>query len=234
VRWRHGFFGPVTGVPPGSAAGNGPTSGDGRDPLVAAALSPFDASALTLRLTTLFGHDPRTGSYVHALFLIDPHDLTFSPTADGGHEAQLDLIVAAVNDTGQFAGHWRQTQTLHLTDADYPRDRDRGVVFSAKMLVRDPGGYQIRAAVLDKATGKTGSGSQFVEVPRVGKGRLALSSVLMKGQTDDAAAALITARAEPTIRIFRPGSQAVYAYEIYVGVARRNVRASQWVDFELR
>jgi hypothetical protein len=81
------------------------------------------------------------------------------------------------------------------------------------MQVRDPGGYQIRAAVLDKATAKVGSGSQFVEVSRVGVRRLAVSSVVMKGES-------ATAQAEPTVRIFRPGSQAVYAYEIYAGVKR--------------
>ena len=70
------------------------------DPLVAAALSPFATGAIDVRLTTLFAHDAKAGSYVRALFFIDPAGLTFVDGADGRHEADLTLLLLAIGDNG--------------------------------------------------------------------------------------------------------------------------------------
>jgi hypothetical protein len=88
----------------------------------------------------------------------------------------------------------------------------------------------VRAAVRDLDTKLTGSASQFLEVPKVGSGRLALSGVLLKG-VREASVASIDADAgggpeglaesvllEPEVRVLEPGTDAVYAYEIYDGL----------------
>jgi hypothetical protein len=79
-----------------------------------------------------------------------------------------------------------------------------------------------------------GSASQFLDVPRVGAGRLAVSGVLLRAQPPAAATGPAAAdgtgagaaEAErddvlgaPPVRIFRPGSQVVYAYQIYDGLS---------------
>jgi hypothetical protein len=81
------------------------------------------------------------------------------------------------------------------------------------------------AAVRDVNTKAVGSASQYVEVPRVGSGRLALSGVLLQGLVAaDAASAAApeglddAVLIEPQVRILEPGTEAVYAYEIYDGL----------------
>ena len=88
----------------------------------------------------------------------------------------------------------------------------------------------MRAAVRDVNTKLTGSASQFLEVPKVGSGQLALSGVLLKGLTECRPPRLTVARRpgsrglaeavllEPEVRVLQPGTDAVYAYEIDDGL----------------
>jgi hypothetical protein len=191
-----------------------------------AALSPFGATTLEVRLTTLFGHDTREGSFIRSLFFIDPAGVSFTKREDGRHVARLTVLLLAVGDDGQMKMQWRRAIDLQLTAASYETAKKRGILYSASIPLKAPGAYQLRVAVRDEQTSALGSTSQFVEVPAVGKGRVAISGIVLQGV--DAAdvpapGAAPTERlertllAEPAIRIFRPGSEAVYAYEVYDG-----------------
>ena len=83
----------------------------------------------------------------------------------------------------------------------------------------------MRAAVEDLTSKAVGSASQFLEVPKVGRGSLALSGVLSKGVSgaespakeaeslDAAPEGLADAVLfEPEVRVLSPGVNAVYAY----------------------
>ncbi len=118
----------------------------------------------------------------------------------------------------------------NLTDDQYKGALDHGIVYRSRLFVDRPGAYQIRAAIRDVTTGRAGSGSQFLVIPEVGKGKLALSGLMLKGFADTSMAlevaplevATTSLSVEtllgPTIRILNPGSKAVYAYEIYDGL----------------
>jgi VWFA-related protein len=206
VRWRRGAFGPADAASPADAP---------EDSLVTAALSPFNAGAMTLRVTAMFGHTPATGSYVHALFFVDINDVKFAHRVDDDvYTGEVELLVVAVNESGQRVKAWRKIEPMTLHAADYEAARKRGITFDTAVSLKDPGGYQIRAAVRDTTTGNVGSSSQFVLVPKVGSGQLAISSVLMKGeQTTES-----EAREQPAVRIFTSGTNVTYAYEIYTGL----------------
>ena len=126
---------------------------------------------------------------------------------------------------------WRREVPLALTDKAFQRVRERGLVVTVKSAVKESGPYQMRAAVEDVSSKERGSASQFVAVPDVGTGRLALSGVLLKGTTDgdaktndvapnpDAPEGLAdVVLFEPEVRILSPGVNAVYAYEIFDGL----------------
>ena len=232
VRARQGFFGP--------AEANADRDELMADPLLLAAMSPFGGGAINLRLTSLFGHDAASGPYVRSLLFIDPNGLTFSRGPDGRHHARAEVLQAAVGDNGEVLGNWRRTITLQLTDEQLEDARKHGVVYSTRMSVKKPGAYQVRAAVQDVATTRVGSASQFLEVPEVGKGRLALSGILLQAKGGEATAAETAASelqltetvatepdvlGRPTLRIFRPGSEVVYAYEVYDGLGEKAAQA---------
>jgi VWFA-related protein len=217
VRWRRGVFGPADPASPSEVA---------EDPLVTATLSPFNAGAMTMRVTAMFGHAPATGSYVHALCFVDINDVHFTHTADDTYAGEIELLVVAVDASGQRVQAWRKTEPLTLNGAAYEEARKRGITFSATVSLKAEGGYQIRAAVRDTSTGAVGSSSQFVLVPKVGLGQLAISSVLMQGEmpasamakADEATGISAETRQQPAVRIFSPASQVTYAYEIYAGL----------------
>jgi VWFA-related protein len=218
VRSRKGLFGPAD-------AGRERAAADG-DALVMAALSPFGATTLEVRLTALFGHDPREGSFIRSLFFIDPAGVSFTRREDGRYIGQLTVLVLAIGDDGKMKTQWRRAIDLALNQASYETAKKRGILYSASIPMKAPGAYQLRVAVRDENTSAMGSTSQFVEVPAVGKGRVAISGVVLQGvdATDMPAPGAAQAErlernvlAEPAIRIFHPGSEAVYAYEVYDG-----------------
>ena len=206
------------------------------DPLVAAALSPFSTGAVDVRLTTLFAHDKKQGSYVRSLFFIDPAGLTFVDGPGGRKDADVTLLLLAIGDNGLAVAQQRIEVPLRLDDAAYRLLRQRGLLYSARLAIKEPGGYQVRAAVQDMHSQAVGTGAQFVEVPDVGKDRVALSGVVMMdvASLDPAKATAQTATTlatdaigdgvlgEPAIKIFRPGSEVVYTCEIYDGRKKRN------------
>jgi VWFA-related protein len=224
VRARRGLFGPADKRRPQEDAP--------ADPLITAALSPFATGAIDVRLTTLFAHDNEAGSYVKSLFFVDPSGLTFVDGADGRKEADLSLLLFAVGDNGVPVNQTRRRLELRLDADEYRQLRQRGLLYSTRLGIKAPGGYQIRAAVQDDRSKAIGTSAQFVEVPRVGKGRVALSGVVMMdvasattdgGQAGPAGADAIAdgVLGEPAIKIFKPGSEVVYTCEIYDGRGRR-------------
>jgi VWFA-related protein len=220
VRARQGFFGPSDPTEP---------KGFGYDTLTTAALSPFASGAITARLTSMFGHDGKHGAYVRSLLFIDTSDLRFDEDQPGRHTATFQVNLLALGDNGVVLAEWRRLVPVALNDAQFQLARERGIVYSVRTRIKKPGGYQMRAAVRDVNTNLTGSASQFIEVPKVGSGKLALSGVLLKGLAEAAtvdgtvrdAAAEGLAEAvllEPEVRVLEPGTDAVYAYEIYDGL----------------
>jgi VWFA-related protein len=227
VRSRGGLFGP--------GLGDRPRGPEHSDPVVAAALSPFGASDIPVRLTALFGFDAgRRAAYARALLFIDANGVAFARGDDGRHEAKLDVLQIAVGDNGALLADWRRTITLSLSDEQLLDAKTRGVVYSTRMPVKKPGAYQVRVAIRDMSTDALGSASQFLEIPEIGKGRLAVSGVLVRAAGGHASPAETAATdlardgdgdrlssavlGEPSVRIFEPGSEVVYAYEIYDGL----------------
>jgi VWFA-related protein len=223
VRSRQGYFGPADPTERAEPVG---------DALTEAALSPFGTGGIAARLTALFGHDPEAGAYVRSLLFLDANGLQFSRGEAGRHEARADVLQLAVGENGEMLGQWRRTLTFSLDDDQLRDARLRGIVYSTRMPVKRPGGYQVRLAVRDLASGAIGSASQFLEVPEVGRGRLAVSGVLVTAHREGGGLAAVDhageaaaerevvtrVLGEPAVRVFEPGSEVVYAYEIYDGL----------------
>jgi VWFA-related protein len=177
------------------------------DPLISAALSPFATGGLDVRLSPLFGHDAAEGAFVRTLVAVDPAGLTLAETPHG-REGNLTLLVFALDDQGRVVGQTREVVAVQLDAAAYARAREQGLRYGVRLPFEKAGGYQVRAAVLDERSKALGASAQFVEIPRVGRGRLALSSVVLSVGDEPG---------HPLATVFPRGTRLEYRGTVYDG-----------------
>ena len=149
--------------------------------MLGAIASPFNTDAIDLRLTSLFGNEARTGSFMRSLLYIDAKDLTFTKEADGWHKTVMDVMALTFGDEGQVVDRLNKTQTIRVRGEIYQRVLRNGLVYFLNVPVKKAGAYQLRIAVRDATTERVGSASQFIEVPNLSKKRLTLSGIVVIG-----------------------------------------------------
>src|SRR4030095_13748227 len=86
-------------------------------------------------------------------------------------------------DNGEPGDQIGQTNTVQLPEAEYQRAMRQGFVFNVTAPIKKPGAYQFRISLRDTATNRIGSAGQFIEVPDLGRKRLALSGGLVREKT---------------------------------------------------
>ena len=190
VRTRRGFFG-FTGksLTPATAPRTRTQQ------LRAALVSPFPAGGVSLRLTSLFGRAVKEGAFVRSLIHIDGQDLTFKRQPDGSYKSVIDVVALTFGAKGLVVNEANVTHTLTLKERAYKQVMRDGLLYNMVVPTKKPGGYQFRVAVRDTESERTGSASQYVEVPDVKKGRLTLSGMILKSA--DATTPGIAAKAVP-------------------------------------
>jgi VWFA-related protein len=211
VRTRTGFYG-VTD------AELRPAPLAGRQQLVAALESPFSSGDLRLRLTSLFFDEPGGGSFTRNLIHIDGHDLTFADEPNGWHKVSFDILAVTYDAAGEAADKYGRAETMHVGDAAYRQAQEYGLIYTLNVPVKKAGAYQLRVAVRDAVSNRVGSANQFIEVPDLGKKRLALSGLAVTGLRPPgggAPSAEPDPQAGPAVRRLRPGMTLEYACLVY-------------------
>lgn len=207
--------------------------------LISAATSPFASGDMRLRLTSLFGNDQQTGSFVRSLLYIDPRDLSFREEPDGSRTAQLDVLALTFGESGKAVDEVNRIETIRKSPDEYRKLMQTGLLYTIKVPIRQAGAYQLRVAVRDASTQRTGSANEFIEVPDMNRGYLALSGIALSGRNpsqarkeavstamtpsayspagSDAAAPAedFDPQANPAVRRLRPGMELRYDYLIY-------------------
>jgi VWFA-related protein len=223
VRSRKGFFAVASaGAESPSSAGHEGLADVIDSPVSAwmggVARSSFAARDLEVRLTSLFGSDARSGSYVRSLLYIDLEGVTFQEQPDGTSQAKLEVGVMTFGIDG-FAVE-RRARSVTIPEF-FEGTRREGVTFTLDVPVKKPGPYQVRAAVRDLASARLGSASQFLEVPNLGENRLALSGLVLSGgaTADGNGVRPVTDVGDrdptPAVRRFRRGSSVSYAVSVF-------------------
>jgi VWFA-related protein len=192
-----------------------------------ALLSPFVAADLPLRLTPLWSLDAKRGPLVRCLLHMDARSMTFQEEADGVRKVELQALAVTFGATGSKGQQGGGTYTLRFQPEAVEAALRGGLALTLD-LPATAGPYQVRAAVRDVASGRTGSAAQFVEVPDLKKGRPALSSIVMSG-VEVGPASPVAAEAKagaapestldpdstPALRRFRRGASIAYAFTVY-------------------
>jgi VWFA-related protein len=212
VRSRTGFFGTSDRGTPAIPAGR-------QQQIAHAIASPFATGDIHVRLTPLFTQGPK-GSYLNTMLFIDSKDLKFTPEPDGKQKAVIDVVAITFGDNGQPVDSSDRTYTLHVPPEGMEALK-RGLVSTVSHPVRKPGPYQMRVVVRDAETERIGTASQFIEVPDVSKGRLTLTSMLVRERLTAAptegAEGTVSAPdpdGTPAVRIFKQGQTLLYGYLI--------------------
>lgn len=224
IRSRKGFY----GAEESARAGTQPVTREQR--MIAALESPFAAGELRLRLTTLFVN-VRQGSFVRTLLHIDGRDLNFKEMPDGWRQADIDVIASSYGENGLIADYLSRSETIRARGKVYAKLLRYGLNYNLLVPIKKPGPYQMRAAVRDTSTNHLGSAYQFIEVPDLKNGQLALSGIALSSAVLDLAALSSNggvydapsdngeqAQPTPAVRRFKPGMSVDYRYVIYNAV----------------
>jgi VWFA-related protein len=216
IRSRTGFFGTADDQPPAV-----PETRQAQ--MVKAMASPFSSGAVRVKLTTLFSDSEKQGSYLNTMLHIDLHDLTFTQDPEGNRTATIDVLAGTFNVDGERVDGLDRSWQLRLPENTYNELLKTGLVYSAHLPVKKPGPYQMRVVLRDATSQNLGSATQFIEVPDLKKGRLALSGIVLaeehlrKPASGDPAEGQITAddpEGTAALRVFKSGAAALYLYEV--------------------
>lgn len=172
VRSRSGFFGET----------DDQTIPKFRSPveqLRASMLSPFKSTGVDLRLTALYAEWPLHGPVVRNLLLIKGSDLTWKLDAKGGGETQIALIAVATGAGDQPLASLGNIFDVHIPPERMSAVMRDGALYTLDVPVPKRGAFQIRVAVEDQATAKTGSATQFLQIPDFKRAGFALTSIVL-------------------------------------------------------
>ena len=212
VRYRKGFY----GSPEDSPTRPQDTP---RGKLFAALRSPFGASDINLKLTTLFAYDKREGAFIRTLLFIGTNGLTFIEQPQGKFSANANLLAEVFAQDGRMIQDINKTITIQARKEELESIKRGGFVYEFTVPVKDPGAYQFRVAVQDAGSERLGAANNFIEVPNVSQGQLALSDIIVFGKTpaamDGKQLMSVDSQAATAERKFRQGTELSYALIIY-------------------
>lgn len=148
--------------------------------IMRALTSPFAMNDINLKLNALFGHSAKRGYYVHSFLNIDAADLEFTKMPNGELQSNFDILAISYGDNGAPVDKENLVGTIKLRPEVYEKVKNRGISYSFIFPVKKPGAYQMRVAIMDKASKEVGSANQFVEVPNLKKNGILLSGIVLE------------------------------------------------------
>src|SRR5262249_47169901 len=154
------------------------TAGTKEESIMAAARSPLARRDVDVTANVIVKPEPNKGASVGIHLLIDATRLNFSQSADGHYQNSFDVVGFVYDKLGKLRGGFSETIKSNLSPDEYKRALRTGLTYSADTEL-PPGYFQVRAAVREETTGNLGTVSHYLEIPNLGNGRLAMSSVFL-------------------------------------------------------
>jgi VWFA-related protein len=225
VRGKSGFNGVPDQLTIGPASAVPKTR---EEQLLDALASPFGATGIRVRLTSVFNQTRKTGPVVQSLLHFGGRELAFEQEADGTWHAAVDVVTSAYRGVKQPMQQRQRRMEIRLPEADYQRALHEGFLLTLVDQMKLPGGFLMRAVVRDAGNGRIGSASAYVQVPDTHKGKLALAGIFLKQAppemvnpkiappSTDGNEGSVEAWSEggPATRRYRPGQGILYGYAV--------------------
>jgi hypothetical protein len=169
VRLRRAYY--VNQPTVAKSKSNSPQISTPETELLSALGSAQPVRSLPLSLSVGFVRKSETESILEASMQLSHDAFEFNSADD---KKELDVIGAAIDDRGLI---YTFKQILRVTPQS-DKEAARPVIWHQQLNVR-PGLYQVRVAVRDRATGRTASAMEWIEIPKAGTPRLAMSSLFL-------------------------------------------------------
>ncbi len=171
--------------------------------------SPFQSSDIDMEVETSY-FSAKKDYFIRATIYIDGKNVFFEgpPIHRTG---VLHVILRAFNAIGgTLEGGIDQMRRIDLNEEGYERAQKFGLIYTTLLPVPKPGPYQVRAACRDEATGKIGTGGDFVSIPKPKGNGLRLSGIVFQHAlgTDDH----VVPAAGPSV--YSAGQTARFAFQI--------------------
>lgn len=172
--------------------------------------SPFGGSAIDLRLRSSYLSARKNEWLAQTALWVDAHNLTLEGPVNN-RSGMIHLLVRAFSVNGaEMDGGIDQLLRVSLNEEGYDRAMKYGLVYATSIPIAKSGPYQVRAAILDQASGKIGTANQFLLIPKPNVRGFLLSGIVfpqMMAKQDD-----ITPATGPAT--FAPGERIPFAVEV--------------------
>ena len=182
VQVRRGFF-DVDPEPPVAKSrkgekpkAQGPAEKSPASELSKVMFAPYPNRDIPLTLSLSYLKTPGKGPILTAFMQVPNEFLSFVP-ANGKQTALVDVAGTVLNDKGQVGASFNNRLTIESTSSGAVNvGQYSGQGYN--LYVR-PGLYQVRVGARDEKSGRSGSAHEWIEIPDLASGQLALSSLLV-------------------------------------------------------
>jgi hypothetical protein len=168
--------------------------------------SPFEGTAIGVRVTPIFTDNATEGGVVDVLCHIEARDLGYLRDAQGSYHLAFQIGADSVIEGGSISRLYLRERELHFTADEYRRTVEHGLGVTLRLSWAS-GPRDVRVIVADQRSGRTGVGSAFVQVRDLASGAFFLSSIAAQGEARPQQSA-----AE---RIFRLGDRVSFVYNVF-------------------
>ena len=192
-----------------------------------ALFSPFGASGITMRMTSIFANDIKEGNFVRAFLHIDGKSITFTDEANGDKKVSFEIIGYTFGEKGEIVDSFGKSYAIVVKAEAAQRLLEKGLVYAMRVPIKKAGAYQLRVALRDTQSDKIGAATQFIEIPNLDKNHLALSGLVLQtftfeqwkaitgGNLTQTPTVMTDAQTETATRVFKRGSVLLFNYVIY-------------------
>jgi VWFA-related protein len=183
--------------------------------LLSALNSNAPQHAVPTSLVLVYRNAGTAGFALTASMQLPSSALSFADV-NGKQIATVDVAAIVLDQTGkQVAGF---NKRIAIGSESSVIDPIRKLVFYNYDINLAPGAYQVRLGVRDSRSGLIGSATQFVEIPEIATGRLALSSLMLNEQVeadDEDTPSEKTGARKGVAQRFAPGSRLRFLTYVY-------------------
>src|ERR1051325_43677 len=184
VRVRNGFFttDPETTNKRGKTPPNRPdtaAAAPASTELQKAITDVFPRRALPTSVFAYFNDLPDVGPLLTIVMSVSPETVTLE-LKDGKHAGMVDVAGLVYNDEGKAGANFKDQLRINVAPEDLPAFMNNSLFYHYQIRIK-PGLYQVRVGARDARTGRTGSATQWVEIPDLATRKLAMSSLIIGG-----------------------------------------------------